>query len=175
MTTPTPGLDQIVSSFRGAPGAAAGASVELVLGKLASHLDGAEERRRKLWQAIHTVPIRAGALVGLSNASGVLDTPDRFGPHEGYWWDVARLSAWGWTAGTVTVYLNEGALGLGEQLATFPTPGQWTWSSKQLSLAPRDRLVIVAVGVTGNVYVAGQATEVAAPFWADYVGWSVGF
>lgn len=171
MTTPTPGLDQIIERFQGAPAVAGEVSLELVLGQLSRHLGHqahAEKRREHLWDAVHTVPIRAGALSNLVAASGVLDFPDRFGPHDGYWWDIGRLSAWGWTAGTVSVYLND-ATGSGELLATFTAPGQWSWGHRQMPLAPRDRMVFVATGITGSVYVAGSATEVEAAYWPEYV------
>jgi hypothetical protein len=61
------------------------------------------------------------------------------------------------------------ATGAGEQLAQFTVPGQWTWGKKQMALAPRDRLVAVATGIVGNVYLAGSATEVEAAWWPEYV------
>jgi hypothetical protein len=173
----TPGLEHIADQYRGSPGAGAvvGLTLEAAVGQLVQHLGRAEDRRRKLWKAVHTIPLRGGGATGLNNFTGVLiDQKDRFGPHTGHYWDVARLSAWGWTAGTVTAYLND-TQGIGEPLAVFTTPGQWTWSSKQMPLAPDDRIVFIGAGVTGAVYVGGSATEVEAPYWADYVGWSVGF
>lgn len=143
-------------------------SLEAGLGRLAGALERREKRDRELWMNIHTVPIRTGALTALVSASGVVDFPDQLGPHDGYYWDVGRLSAWGWTAGTVTVYLNDSS-GNGEPLAVFNAPGQYTWGKKQLPLAPRDRMVVVATGVTGSVFIAGSATEVLAPYWPDYL------
>ena len=165
-----PGPDGVVQRIRGANGlqAGAGASLEVVLGRVAGALDRREKRDLGLWQAVHTVPIRTAALTALVSSAGAVDFPDQLGPHDGYWWDVHRLSAWGWTAGTVTVYLND-ATGSGEQLAVFGTPGQYTWGKAQMPLAPRDRLVVVAAGVTGAVYIGGAATEVLAPFWPEYV------
>lgn len=169
--TATPGLDRIAGLYRGdGPGAGAGAglSFEASFGKIARHFDRLEKQHEEIWDRVATVPVLGGGLTGLAAASVPLDFPDRFGPHDGYWWDLARLSCWGFTAGTVFVYRND-ATGFGEQLAEFSTPGQWTWGHRQMPLAPRDRLVVVASAVTGSVFVAGSATQVRADHWPYYV------
>jgi len=170
MTTAA-GLEQITEQYRGPVAqirAAVGLSAEAALGRLVELEEAKQRRRAELWQHIHTIPIRAGALTNQVAQNGVLDYPDRYGPHEGYMWDVHRLSAWGWTAGSVAVYLND-SLGFGEQLANYSVPGQWTWGHRQMVLTPRDRVVVVATNITGAVYFAGQATEVEAPWWAEYI------
>lgn len=163
-----PGPAAVADKIRGGLHAEAAISLDAGLGRVAGALERAERRKRELWASVHSVPVRTGALTALVSASGVVDFPDQLGPHDGYWWDVHRLSAWGWTAGTVTVYMND-ATGSGEPLAVFNSPGQYTWGKAQLPLAPRDRMVVVAAGVTGSVYVAGSATEVLAPYWPDYI------
>lgn len=164
-----PGPSGVVDRIRDAGlQAEGGFTLEAALGQLAGASRRRERHDRDLWASIHTVPIRSGALTALVSASGVVDFPDALGPHDGYWWDVRRLSAWGWTAGSVTVYLND-ATGSGEPLAVFSSTGQYTWGKAQMPLAPRDRLVVVAAGVTGNVYVAGSAVEVLAPSWPEYI------
>jgi hypothetical protein len=170
VTAPTQGLDQIARRFGGdlAAEAEAGLSFEASFGKITRHYDRLEKQHREMWDRVSTVPVLGGGLTNLVATSGVIDFPDRFGPHEGYWWDVGRLSCWGFTAGTVFVYRND-ATGAGEQLAEFTTPGQWTWGHRQMPLAPRDRLVVVATAVTGSVFVAGSATQVRADHWPYYV------
>ncbi len=145
-----------------APGLGAGlaAQIELTLGRVADSLDRWSHRYEQLqqsWQDVHPVPILPGQ-VPLSGGAGTLDVPDVCGPKDGLWWDVRRLTTWGWTAGTVTVYLNSTA---GEQLAQNSVVGQFTWSG-QILLGPRDRLVFQASGITGTVNLAGQAFEVDA-------------
>lgn len=170
--TVTAGLDQIAARFgeQAEPGAGVLGEVtaQLVLGRISKHLDYAERKARRMWQTIHTVPIRGGGVTGLANATGLLDQPSRFGPTEGYWWDLGRLSCWGFTAGTVTAYLND-SIGVGEPLAVFTVPGQWTWGQCQASLAPRDRIVFIGTGITGSIFVGGQATEVESWYWPEYV------
>lgn len=136
--------------------------------QLGQKVDKGERRNEQMWQNVHLVPILGGALFGNPTAGSVLDLPDRFGPHDPYWWDVRRLSIWGFTAGTVNVYLND-ATGNGELLAAFPVPGQFTWG-KQLLLGPRDRLVVVVgSNITGNVQVAGQAVEVGSSYLPFFI------
>jgi hypothetical protein len=145
--------------------AGAVASLEVTIGRLIDRITRSDERDAQLWQHVHPVPILANALMGV--ATGTIDQPERLGPKDPFWWDVRRLSVWGFTAGTVQVFLND-ASGLGELLASFPQAGQFTWSG-QLFLGPRDRLVITATGITGNVFIAGQAIEVASTILPQYM------
>jgi hypothetical protein len=146
-----------------------GASLEVMLGKavdVLDRMDRREQRMQQLWQDVHPVPILSGQ-VPLTAGAGTMNVPDRLGPKDGYWWDVRRLSAWGFTAGSVTVFLND-ATGLGEQLATYSQPGQWTWGG-QLFMGPRDFLVVTATGITGTVSFAGQGIEVADRMLPEYL------
>lgn len=140
------------------------AALQVTLGKVADALE--RTARARPWQDVHPVPILAGGMT-LTGGAGVIDQPDLLGPKDGLWWDVRRVSAWGFTAGTVGIYLND-PTGTGELLASFTQPGQYTWSS-QVLLGPRDRLVVVASGVTGSVTVAGQAVEISAPILPAYL------
>jgi hypothetical protein len=146
-----------------------GASLEVMLGRVADtldRLDHREQRMQQMWQDLHPVPILSGQ-VPLTAGAGTLNTPDRLGPKDGYWWDVRRLSTWGFTAGTVNVFLND-ATGFGELLASFPQAGQFTWGG-QLLMGPRDFLVVSATGITGTVSVAGQAVEIADRMLPEYL------
>jgi hypothetical protein len=114
------------------------------------------------WEACHPVPIRAGAI---ATAAGTVDIPDLLGPHDPYWWDVRRIGAWGFTAGTLTLFLNSAQ---GEQLAAWSAPGNFTWGTSLL-LAPRDRLVFVAAGLVGAAQITGQAFEVETLWLSEYL------
>lgn len=120
-------------------------------------------RPRVPWLSCHPVPI-LGA-IQLAAGAGTLDQPDMYGPKDPYWWDLRRLTLWGWTAGTVTVYLNNPN---GTPLATATTPGEFTWSAQHL-LTPRDRMVFSATGITGTVEIDGQAIEIETPWLSDYL------
>lgn len=120
-------------------------------------------RPRIPWAACHPVPILGGIL--LTSGAGTLDQPDMYGPKDPYWWDLRDLAVWGFTAGTVTVYLNSTTGGF---IAQTSTPGDFTWSAQKL-LAPRDRLIFVAAGVTGSVQFGGQAIEIETAWLPEYL------
>jgi hypothetical protein len=129
----------------------------------------AEQRRRQdqLWQAVHEVPIQTQFIAG----NGTIDVPQVLGPSGGYWWDVTRLTAAGFSAGTVTVYKN--AVADGNQLPSFPQAGVVTFGRRML-LAPKARLVFVTAGITLNagvpgVSVGGDAIQVASWALPDYL------
>lgn len=157
-----PGAEEITRRFReDGVGAAVSGSLEVVLGRVASALDRQNRDRDRLAQLVHPAPI-SYAQAG----SGTADFPDRFGPHDGFLWDVRRIAVSGFTAGTVTLLKNDPVNG--PQIAQWTAPGQWTWSS-QLWLKSRDRLIFVAAGITGNVIVDGDAIEVSQQVYAEYV------
>jgi len=141
-----------------------GALGELVLaiGHMSEQSRQRHTRPRIPWPACHPVPIRPGVI---NAATGTIDIPDMLGPHDPYWWDVRRIGAWGFTAGTLTLFLNSTQ---GEQLAAWTVPGNFTWGTGLL-LAPRDRLIFVAAGITGNVQITGQAFEVESPWLPEYL------
>lgn len=121
-----------------------------------------QQRARKdvLWEDVHVAPI-----VGALGANGTLDQPDMYGPKEGYWWDLRRLTVSGFTAGTVDVYRNTVN---GVVLYSFSAAGEKTWSKQQF-LGPRDRLIFVVSGLTGSVQIDGQAMEVSAQYMPVYL------
>ncbi len=155
------------SDFASGLGADLVAGLHLTLGRIADTLDGMARREaaeRDMWQGVHPVPVLPGQ-IPLSAGAGTLASPNLAGPNLGYWWDLRRLTAWGFTAGTVTVFLNNAA---GEQLASTTVAGQFTWSG-QILLAPDDYMVFVASGITGSVNIAGQAIEVADRWLPRYL------
>lgn len=122
-----------------------------------------EPRPRVPFDACYAVAILGG--ITLAAGAGTTDQADLYGPKDSYWWDLRRLACWGFTAGTVTVRLNDPN---GSQVAVFTTPGEFTWSAARL-LAPRDRLIFVATGITGTVQFDGTAIQVLANWLADYL------
>jgi hypothetical protein len=139
------------------------AELALAVGKMGSQLERPLVRPRIPWEACHPV-----GPIGALSASGTFDTPDVLGPHDPYWWDLRRWSAWGFTAGTVTLFKNATpALG-GTQIGSLSAPGNVTWSTQEL-LAPRDRLIITGTGITGNVQFEVRAIEVESRWLPEYL------
>ncbi len=120
-------------------------------------------RPRIPWEACRPVPLLGR--IALSGGAGTLDQPDLYGPKDPYWWDLRTVAVWGFTAGTITLYLNDTN---GQQLGQTTVPGEFTWSAQKI-LGPRDRLLFGATGVTGSVNITGQAIEVAAGWLPEYL------
>lgn len=139
------------------------AEIRLMVGSLRESAT-APRRPRVPWEACHPVPIAPGGIL-LSAGAGTADLPDSLGPKDPWWWDLRSLAAWGFTAGTVTAFLNDKN---GAELAVWNTPGEFTWSSQKM-LAPRDRIIFVAASITGTVSLTGQAIEVASPWLPEYL------
>ena len=138
------------------------AELVLAIGKLGGQLEKPLPRPRIPWNACHPVgPIGA---VTLTAGAGTYDAADLLGPHDPYWWDLRRFAAWGFTAGSVVLFKNSTA---GTQLGSLSAPGNITWSAQEL-LAPRDRLIIVASGITGAVQWEVRAWEVESQWLPEY-------
>jgi hypothetical protein len=156
------GADEVARRIRDGGGAqaAVGGTLEVVLGRVAKALDRQTQRDQRLSQLVNVVPI-----VGALNGNGTLDYADRYGPTDGFLWDVRRITVSGFSAGTVTVYKNDVN---STALWVFPSVGEKLWSSQQW-LRARDRLIFVAAGITGNVQVDGNAHLVSEQLLAEYI------
>lgn len=145
-------------------GSFTGAAVELILGKLDQMAAESRQAHPRIpWQACH--PIWLTGQVPLSAGAGTLNQGNLYGPEGGYWWDLRTISVWGFTAGTVIVYLN--AVG-GEELGSTTGPGQFNWSAQEL-LGPQDNIITQASGVTGSVNVIIRAIEVKTEWLPEYL------
>src|SRR5215472_12954642 len=116
------------------------------------------------WEACH--PVNPFGAVNISAGAGSYIQPDLMGPTSPYWWDLREITAWGWTAGTVTVYRN--FLTSGEQVAVFSTPGNFTWSTQKM-LRPDDDLKISVSGITGNVQFQIEAIAIETAWLPEYL------
>jgi len=131
--------------------------------------DGTKQARRTAthprvpWEACH--PIGPIGALNLAAGAATLDQADLLGPHDPYWWDLRRFAAWGFTAGTVNLFKNSVN---GTQLGSLAAAGNITWSTQEL-LAPRDRLIIVATGITGAVQWEVRDIEVESQWLPEYL------
>lgn len=154
----------------GSPGGSLGLFAEIgaKLGRVADSLERRERVEQGLWSSIHTVPILGS--ITIATGAGTTYGQNTLGPNDGYWWDVLCLSAWGFSAGTVDVYLNDPN---GEKIGSFTSAGILTYKGTR-PLAPRDHLVYVASGITlasgyGAVQLGGAAVEVDSQYWPVYL------
>lgn len=127
------------------------------------------EKEGRLVQNIHyfTVPAVPISLTGSApNLTGTLNQPTLFGPRTGMMWDVKRITATGYTTGSVNVYLNSTS---GDQVLSFPSVGNNLMGKAQLLLQPNDALVFNATGITGTVAIQIAGIELAASCLGDYL------
>lgn len=152
----------------GGPGLSIFADIGASLGRLTGVLERRERMEQGLWSSIHTVPVLGS--IAIAAGAGTTYGQNTLGPNDGYWWDLLAISAWGFSAGTVDVYLNSPN---GEQIGGFTQAGVLTLKGTR-PLAPRDTLVYVASGITlasgfGAVQLGGSAVEVDARYWPVYL------
>jgi hypothetical protein len=128
-------------------------------------------RRLRLMGELHQVPLNPPVLVPVGSTSGTLQLADLLSPKTGFHWSLRRLSAWGFTAGTVTVFKNANG---GEIVFVFPSAGTYTFGRGEILLEPNAQLVFSASGVTLAANSVGLQVGGAAdcmPSWLlpDYL------
>lgn len=128
------------------------------IGGLCDRMDRENRMKQLANQAFRQAPIVIN--VPLTTGAANLN-PTTIGPDIGYYWSIRRLAATGFTAGTVTVFIDNTA---GEPIATFPAPASAvpvisTWGKGMQLLHPGSSLAILATGITGTVQLWGQADQ----------------
>ena len=144
------------------------AQIGVRLESLTAAVQEQNHRQQRLAHAIHQVPI---ATQGLA-ASGTIDSPQAWGPRAGFWWDCHRLTAAGFSAGTVAVYKN--GVADGNQLFAFQSAGVITNGKAQGLIGPGDRLIAVGTGIVLNAgtaqwVVGGDAMQIESWALFDYL------
>jgi hypothetical protein len=176
-------MDQMAAAFAGTPaglgmapaleagpGLEVDAQVSLQLGRLATSLErqrtDAAASRAERSHAIFPFDFNP-VLINLATGAGTLNAPAWFSPNEGYFWDIRKITATSFTAGSVAVYEN--APNDANAEVVFTSAGSYFFGSGQLILNSNDFLVFVASGITGNVTISGRAVLVRADYLADYL------
>lgn len=144
---------------------AASFDVGVSLDSLASEIKRYNDRAHRLAQAIHPFSVPPSP-IALSSGTGTLSQPNISGPQMSNYWDVHRIAAMGFTAGSVTVYLN--AVG-GDPVAYLTAQGVYYFGKGQVMLTGNDNLVFYATNITGTVAMALGGTEIAAHAIGDYL------
>jgi hypothetical protein len=133
---------------------------------------GGTSRKLRLMAELQQVPLNPPLLVPSGGTGGTLQMADLLSPKAGFYWSLRRLSSWGYSGGTITVYKNASG---GEVLFVYPQAGTYTFGRGELLLNPNDQLVFVAAGITTSAGVAGVQVGGAAdcfPSWLlpEYIG-----
>lgn len=149
------------------PGLDVQAAVQLTasLNGVSARLDRDSAEQKKLNQAINFFPTINQA-VPLSGGAGTLDMPALLGPPTGQAWDIKRIAALGFTAGTVNVYINNVN---GELLVPFAQAGVSTFTSQTAYLVAGQRLVFSASGISGTVTVSIAGIHVPVIYEGAYL------
>jgi len=148
---------------RAVGGAEADAGLHVAVGRLAAAVERQVAQQALITRAVHPIAVPAAAIAG----NGTIDDPMKFGPRDGYAWDMKRVTAASFTAGTVAVYKN--AVADANQLFTFTSAGTWWITGNDMILMPGDRLLFVGAGITGNITISGDAIQVELAWLGAYL------
>ncbi len=170
--TSSPALDELAARARGAQ-VQAGASLEVLIGRLAASMSRREDRDRELNRAVQPIAIPA---VQFPLNAGVTTVPTQaslLGPEDGQVWDVRRVTVQGLTGvQVVTLYkeVNSGAVGNPQNLLQVFTATAPTWSpSGGLILRSPDALLLVGSALTVAPVLSGEAVAVEARWLSRYL------
>jgi hypothetical protein len=142
------------------------AGLSLSLGKVADQLAKQANRQEQFIQALHLIEVPVPQITA---ASGTVDQPELLGPKTGKVWDVKRITAATFTAGTVSLY--SGGVQTDQQLMyVFSQSGTLWFGSNQLMLQAGQRLMFAASStLVGNVTLKIAAVELDAALLPDYL------
>ena len=159
-----------------APGPAleADAQLSVQIGRLAGALEVQRRddlaKRTERSHAIFPFDFNPATMFAANQASAgasTLNNPGIYSPNEGYFWDIKKITAASFTAGTVSLYKN--AANDANSEVVFTSAGSYFFGTGQLLLSSNDFLLFVAAGITGNVTISGRAIQVRADYLADYL------
>lgn len=154
--------------------------VHNALHRIAGALPDPRTRRREAAQNVWSVDIDPTPMVP-QQVAGVwyLDIPQLFSASLGEHWDVHVITATGYTAGSVSAWINvpviaaNGAVTAGALRGSFPSAGLNNYGKGQCHLRANDRLVFIGTGIVvpagGQVLISLSATRVADEYWGEYL------
>lgn len=159
MTMPSLGIDAEVT-----------ARLCASLDRLTERMDRRAALQQLAMQAMRQVPFYGS--ITLSGGAGTDDQPDKLQPKTGYVWSIRRITAQGYSAGTVTAYLNSTN---GEPVMPFPAAAVNTLGRGELLVQSGERLVWGATGITGTVTYWGRADCMEQWLLPFYLGHTLAF
>ncbi|HWM96735.1 MAG TPA: hypothetical protein VNO54_06725 [Streptosporangiaceae bacterium] len=148
-------------------------AISASLDRVASMMQDREVRQGRLFDALHQVQI-GPQQIPLVAGAGTLVQVENFGPKAGFMWSIRRLTASGFTAGSVTAWKNgtaiAGTIVGGEPLVPFASAGVNTSGRGDVLLDQNDYLTFSATGITGLVQINGAADNFERWLLPDYLG-----
>jgi hypothetical protein len=137
------------------------------VGRMTDALDREARWRDRQRRVIRSVPIQPQQIT-LTGGGGTLDVPDAYMlAKTGYTASIRRLACWGFSAGTVNVWLASPA---GELVAPFAQAGVATYGRGEQLMQGGERIVFVASGITGIVQVGGKYDLFESWYEPYYIG-----
>lgn len=141
------------------------AQLQASIGSLAEEMKAWRSERQRLAQAIHPFVI-PGIPLSLTTGAGTLNQPNIMSPRTGKFWDIRRISCIGYSAGSVTGYLNSIS---GDVVLEFATAGVLLNGKAQILLGSNDLLVFGAASITGTVTIGLAGIEIDADRIGEYL------
>jgi hypothetical protein len=123
------------------------------IGGLSDRHDRRLQQQQRAAQVIRQVPFIIN--VPLTAGAATIN-PSPAGPDTGYYWSIRKLSAVGFTAGTVNTYIDNTG---GEPIVPFPQAAVNTFGKMEQLLNPGSAVAVVAAGITGTVQIWGKADQ----------------
>ena len=148
------------------------AELKASLDGISARMDRDWAERTRLSGVVRQVPIMVPDWnIANVDSSGytVLRRQPQLGPPAGFYWSVRRLTAYGFTAGTVVATIDNRN---GEPVAPFPQEGVFTFGKGELLIHPGSQLIFSALasGITGTIQIYGAADMFESWYLPYYIG-----
>jgi hypothetical protein len=95
-----------------------------------------------------------------------LDIPNLLGPVTGQAWSIGRISIFGFTAGSVSVFIDSVN---GNQVDLLSAAGSLKYGKGQLALTAGHRLVFSSTGLTGTPIINVFGVQMAESLLPEYL------
>jgi hypothetical protein len=138
------------------------------IGGLCDRMDRETQHRQRANQAFRQVSIGKG--MAITGGAGSVHL-EPHGPPAGYYWSIRRLTAYNYSAGTVTAFLDSVS---GEPLVAFPAAAVYTFGKGEILIHPNSTILVTGASitpVTGTyVYLWGSADQFESWLLPWYIG-----
>ena len=139
-----------------------------VVGGLCQRMDREVQHRQQANQAFRQVSIGKGMAITAGAGSVHLEP---HGPPPGYFWSIRRLTAYNYSAGTVTAFVDSTA---GEPLVAFPASAVFTFGKGEMLIHPSSSILVTGTSITpvtgSYVYLWGSADQFESWLLPWYMG-----